>query len=375
MLYTFGFYGLMPTVPMYIRWLGFEPLVGAVALSFTVSAVVMRFISPALLQSFGKKRILVIGVALSAIVTIPCAFTRSIQLVFVFRILQGFGFGLVSTCAATLAADLLPDSRRGEGMGYFAMGTTVMVAGSQSIGQLVEARFGVPAVFIAATAGEVLSLATLFFFNPPRAILFPANAKKLSVAKSFFVPALLLQCILLIFFGFARSSEQTFLRLLAADRGISTVSYFAFQTLVSFFAKYTAGILYDRKGYIWCVLPGAVSLIIALVIMSVARTLPVLLIAGFFSGTGMGCLLPGMQTWTITGVKPEERSVASAAYYNYYDIGQSVGAPILAGLAAATATGEIRNYALSFRAAAGVMVVFIAVLFIGRFRKRVDTTI
>jgi MFS family permease len=95
--------------------------------------------------------------------------------------------------------------------------------------------------------------------------------------------------------------------------------------------------------------------------MSVAKTLPVLLIAGFFSGSGMGCLLPGMQTWTITSVAPEERSVASAAYYNYYDIGQSVGAPVLAGVAASTALNGVRNYAASFHVAAFVMAAFLAV--------------
>ncbi|MDR3277980.1 MAG: MFS transporter [Oscillospiraceae bacterium] len=370
MLYTFGFYALMPTVPMLVRSLGQERLVGSVALSFTCAAIVMRFLSPYLLQRTGKKRMMCLGAGLSCVFTALCARAASIEAVFVFRVLQGFGFGMVSTVAATLAADLLPDSRRGEGIGYFAMGTTVMVALSQAVGQKIEELFGIPSVFFAAAAGELLSFAGLaVFFKPPERVLYPKDAKKLSLAKSFFVPVLLLQCGLLIFFGFSRSAEQNFLRLFASDMGISTVFYFTFQTVVSFFAKYAAGILFDKKGHLWCILPGGVSLMLAFVTMSAARTLPILLVAGFFSGVGMGALLPAMQSWTITSVRPEERGVASAAYYNYYDIGQSIGAPVLGAAAAVGVTQGARNYGRSFILAALSMALFL-IIYLAAFIKR-----
>ncbi|MDR3209874.1 MAG: MFS transporter, partial [Oscillospiraceae bacterium] len=97
MLYTFGFYALMPTVPMLVRELNQERLVGSVALSFTCAAIVMRFISPYLLQRTGKKRMMCLGAALSCVFTALCARATSIEAVFIFRVLQGFGFGMVST--------------------------------------------------------------------------------------------------------------------------------------------------------------------------------------------------------------------------------------------------------------------------------------
>jgi MFS family permease len=196
----------------------------------------------------------------------------------------------------------------------------------------------------------------LAFFSPPKAISDPKkDGKKLSLFASFFDRGLALQCALLVLFGICRSSEQNFLSLLADERAINLSSYFIFQTAVSFFAKWITGRLYDRRGHVWSVLPGGVSIFIALAVMSYAPTIWVMLVAGFFSGVGMGALLPSMQSWTITSVAPERRSVASASYYNFYDIGQSAGAIVLGALVVRL------GYAITFRAAACVMVVFLAV--------------
>jgi predicted MFS family arabinose efflux permease len=316
----------------------------------------MRLFSPFFLQKLGKKRMLRLGVGLSLVVTASCALASNVAGMFVFRVLQGFGFGMVSTICATLAADLLPDARRGEGIGYFGMGTTAMVAFSPALGLFVAKNAGFGAMFLVASAGQLLSIIALAFFSPPKELTqSKKDSTKLSLFASFFDRGLALQCALLVLFGICRSSEQNFLSLLVDERAINLSSYFIFQTAVSFVAKWITGRLYDKKGHIWSVLPGGVSILIALFIMSCAPTIGVMLIAGFFSGVGMGALLPSMQSWTITSVAPERRSVASASYYNFYDIGQSVGAVALGALAARL------GYAVTFRTAACVMIAFLAV--------------
>jgi MFS family permease len=362
MSFMFGFNMMHPTVPLFITDMGgTKAQVGAVAASFSVAAVVTRFFAPLILQKFGKKRMLRVGVALTLAVTFACGFAKALPLILLFRMLQGVGFGFVSTLTTTLAADLLPDERRGEGIGYFGMGITAVTAISPALGLFLVESATFFIMFLTASAGQALSIAALFAFTPPaRVTERNPDAPKLSVKTGFFEPRLFLQCAMLLFMGTARSAEQNFLSLLAADRRIAGLSwYYIFQTAVSFGAKFLTGRVYDSKGHIWSILPGGFCWLIAFLIMSFSHKLGVLLIAGFFSGVGMGALLPSMQTWCISRVGPERRSVASATYFNFYDIGIGGGALLLGRLFGASGA------AVAFRAASVCMAVFLLIYLIG----------
>ena len=57
-------------------------------------------------------------------------FLRTLPAVFGLRFLHGAIFGVTSTAAAAVAALVLPLSRKGEGIGYFALSTNLaMVVG------------------------------------------------------------------------------------------------------------------------------------------------------------------------------------------------------------------------------------------------------
>ena len=66
--------------------------------------------------------------ALSILATVSYYMFDSIHAIVAARILHGFGFGLSTTFAAAIVADVIPASRRGEGIGYFGLGSTVMMA-------------------------------------------------------------------------------------------------------------------------------------------------------------------------------------------------------------------------------------------------------
>ncbi|MDR2089014.1 MAG: MFS transporter [Clostridiales Family XIII bacterium] len=367
MSFMFGFNMMHPTLPLFITDMGgTKAQVGAVAAAFSVAAIVTRFFAPLILQKFGKKRMLRVGVSLTLAVTFACGFAKALPLILLFRILQGVGFGFVSTLTTTLAADMLPDERRGEGIGYFGMGVTAVTAISPALGLFLVESASFLIMFFTASAGQLISVAVLFAFAPPAHVTErnPA-APKLSVRNSFFEPRLFLQCAMLLCMGAARSAEQNFLSLLAADRRIPGLSwYYIFQTAVCFAAKFLTGRVYDKKGYIWSIVPGGVCWLLAFLIMSFSHNLGVLLIAGFFSGFGMGALLPSMQTWCISRVGAERRSVASALNFNFYDIGIGGGALILGNLFGTSGA------TVAFRAASACMVAFLLICLIGvRFEK------
>jgi len=370
MLYVFGFYMLIQTIPLFVKSLvseeNAEVMIGIVASSYTVAAIAMRLFSPLIIGKIGKKVTLRIGIAFTVIVTASCAFARDFPAAIVFRFTQGLGFGIVSTICATLAADLLPDDRRGEGIGFFGMGTTAMVAFSPAIGLWLVNNVSFDSMFFTAAAVQLLSLICISVFSKSVKVSNsekPQDAPRKRLFENFFVPALALQCVLLILFGIGRSAEQGFLSVMAKERGILLYWYVIFQTFVSFIAKFITGKLFDKHGPAASVLPGGISLLIALAIMSFAPNLWILLIAGFFSGAGMGALLPAMQSWTVARVSPDKRAVASASYYNFYDIGITIGSSALGAVAAKAGYGKM------YISAASIMCVFV-VVFIAAYLKR-----
>jgi predicted MFS family arabinose efflux permease len=367
MSFMFGFNMMHPTLPLFITDMGgTKAQVGIVAASFSIAAIVTRFFAPIILQKFGKKKMLRIGVSLTLLVTFACGFAKVLPLILIFRVLQGVGFGFVSTLTTTLAADLLPDERRGEGIGYFGMGITAVTAISPALGIFLVNSSTFFTMFLTAAAGQLLSIAMLFAFRPPAHVTETnPNVPKLSLKNSFIEPLLFMQCAMLIFMGAARSAEQNFLTLLAADQEITHLSwYFVFQTAICFIAKFATGRIYDQKGPLWSVVPGGFCWLIAFLLMSVSHNIGMLLVAGFFSGAGMGLLLPAMQTWCVTIVGPEKRSIGSAMNFNFYDIGIGVGALVLGNVF------EKFGAAFTFRIAASCMVVFLLICIIGSSAKR-----
>jgi MFS family permease len=307
-----------------------------IAAAFSGSAILMRFITPPILDKLKKTVLLRFGVILAILVTASCIFTESIPSILVVRVLQGVGFGIVSTICASLAADILPDQRRGEGIGYFGMGNTAMVAISPAVGLFLIETSGFDAAFLAAASVQVFSVITLAFFRPDPKIIMPAPRpeKKLPFIQRYYDSSLHLQTVLLVLFGFTRCSEMNFVSLLAADQGIAHLSvYFIFQTSVSFTVRFFAGNLYDRKGHAWVIIPSCISFLCGLTALSLAHNLGVLLVGGFFNGAALGAMQPSMQTWTMSSVASEKRSVASAVYYNFYDIGITIGSVVLGYIA------------------------------------------
>jgi len=365
MMYLFGVFMMMPTVPLFVMFLGHEELAGAVAATFTASAIIMRLLSPKLLQRLGKKRMLRFSIMLTFAATAALALVDGMPGMFALRAVQGAGFGMVSTISVALAADFLPDSRRGEGLGYFGMGTTVMIAVAPTLGLFLSRTVGFPTMFLVASAGQVLALFSLLFFKPPKGPEPPTpEQQSRNSFKNMFVPILVLQCGLLVLFGVGRSAEQNLLPLLAEVRGIDLALYFILQTSVSFCTKFFTGRVYDSKGRQWCIVSGAIALIIALLIMASAYTLTAILVAGFFVGFGVGALQPSMQTWALSSVPQERRSFASATYFTAYDIGLTLGAVTLGALP------HVFGYTITFRAASVAMALFLGVYLVSYITSR-----
>lgn len=89
----FGFYLLLPTLPIYIKELGIgESQLGLIIGSFTLSAVVARPIIGGLLDRFGRRFFIIAGLIIFAIAMFLYNWASGILLLFLLRILHGVGW-------------------------------------------------------------------------------------------------------------------------------------------------------------------------------------------------------------------------------------------------------------------------------------------
>lgn len=103
-------------------------LAGAGALIFSMAAAVSRIITGPLSDERGRRVVMIIGACIMLAGTIGPLFGNSEVLFVIWRVLQGFGFAAVTTAAATAAADVLPLSRLGEGIGYYGLGQAIAMS-------------------------------------------------------------------------------------------------------------------------------------------------------------------------------------------------------------------------------------------------------
>lgn len=93
------------------------------------------------------------------------------------------------------------------------------------------------------------------------------------------------------------------------------------------------GRLADRKGYDIVMVPGIILCTLTLVILYVAHTLSVFILAGFIYGIGFGAVQPTTHALSVLYVSPERRGAATATYFMFLDLGLGLGS-ILWGIVA-----------------------------------------
>lgn len=107
---------------------GTVALAGIGALSFSVAAGVMRLICGPVVDSRGRRIVMALGAALMLIGTAGPLICNEGAPFILWRALQGVGFSASTTAANTAAADVLPFSRLGEGIGYAGLGQAISMA-------------------------------------------------------------------------------------------------------------------------------------------------------------------------------------------------------------------------------------------------------
>ena len=135
----FAFYLLTPLLPLYLseHFHATKDVIGVVLSGYTVMALLSRPFSGYLVDTFDRKKVLMWCFFLFFIFFAGYLAASTLLLFTIVRTLHGAPFGSVTVANSTMTIDVLPPSRRNEGIGYYGLGNNLGMAFAPSAGLFI----------------------------------------------------------------------------------------------------------------------------------------------------------------------------------------------------------------------------------------------
>jgi len=336
---------LLPTLPVYlIKVGGSQQDIGYAMGAFTICAMVMRPIAGWLVDTYGRKKIITLGMVLIFAVSGLYSLSDVPIMIIVTRGLHGLAFGVVGTAIGTIVADSLPYTRLSEGMGYFGLTASLSMAVAPIIGFWLADSYGYSALFSWVIAG---SLVALLLSLPVKGTKIPLNTSTNSVTgiwanllEKSSLPASAVMFLLAAVYG----SVLSFIALYASESGINNIGlFFTAVAVAMLISRPISGRWADRGGSNKVILIGHAAILIGVSIISLSQTMGGLITAGAVFGFGFGFCMPTLQAMSVRYAPAHRRGAATGTFFIAFDLGIGLGT-ILWGYVAAASSYQIMYF-------------------------------
>ncbi|WP_342603588.1 MFS transporter [Peribacillus sp. FSL E2-0159] len=328
------FYVLMVTLTIYTmdNFHASQAQAGLASSIFVLGAVLVRPIAGEKIDKIGRRKMLLGSLVLFLIASIGYFLVNGLSLLLIDRLIHGFAFGLATTATGTIAADIIPNERRGEGTGYFAMSTNLAMAFGPFIGLLITQHFSYSIIFYAASLFAGFSLVASLFMKVPEGEKGGASPQKGFKISDYFEKRALPISIFIGFAGFTYSSILSYLTSFAKEMDLMDAASFFFVVFAVFLlaSRPFTGRMFDVKGENAVIYPSLLLFAVGMVILSQSHHGITLLIAGAFIGVGYGTFQSSCQAISIKEAPSNRMGLATSTFFTMYDFGIGVG-PFLLG--------------------------------------------
>jgi len=329
------FHGLNVTLPLYIEQFGGTVKIAGLALtSLTFAAIISRPVTGWSLDKYGRKLFFIGGLILFLLSTITYIWMIPVHMLILIRFFQGLGWGMCHTALSTVALDIVPHGRMGEGMGFYSLFTSVSMAWSPALALWLINQHSFRELFI------VVSFLTLGLLASALFIRYPKIEKQITAPKFELVEKMALRPSFVIFLvTFSYSAVISFLALYALNQGLKTAGYFfTVMAITALISRPSSGFIIDRagqKGFALCVMIGTISMVMAIIFLVITSISLHLVIAGLLYGVGNGFLQPIMLILSVRSAPPEKKGSANATYWTAVDLATALGSLFWGFVAAA----------------------------------------
>lgn len=355
------FYLLMVTIALYAgdTYGASTSEAGLVTGIFIIGVLAGRLMIGRFLDRIGRKRTMVIGLALFTLTTFFYFLELGLPFLMFNRFLHGMMLGFAATAAGTIVAQIIPASRKGEGIGYFSLSNTLATAIGPFIGLYMNQHASYDILFALCLACGAASLALSFLVTVPPVEALPAKDEIKGFKLSHFVEPKAVPITMIIFIAaFCYASVLSFISFYAVERGLVEAASFFFivYSIAILFSRPFTGRLMDAKGANYVMYPAFFIFAAGLLLLSTAETTFPFLLSGFLIGLGFGNMQSTSQAVAIKLTPPHRMGLATSTFFIFMDAGLGFG-PYLLGFIIAM-TGYSTMYAILGGVVAAVSILY-----------------
>lgn len=327
------YFSLLVTLPSAsITYFGTtESTAGLFTTVYIVAAVIIRPFMGRWIEKYGKRLILLVSLLTFTGASFLYSFFDAVFPLLILRFIHGLGFGMATTITIAIVADIVPEARKGEGMGYFILSTNLAMVVGPFIGLTIFDNYNLDVLFWVAAFCSLIALVLGYMTRLPKDVL----VKRLPGEKksALFEKSALPISITGAFFSAAYASVLSFMAVFAVEQGLGAEAsyFFAVYVVVLLITRPFTGRWYDQYGPNIIIFPAIVFFAIGIFVLGLTNNALLFFIAAALIGGGWGTLFPSFQTIAIQNAKPERRPVAMATFLSIFDIGIS-GGSLLVGV-------------------------------------------
>jgi len=328
------YYAIVSALPIYLvsELHASKMQVGVVVGAYTIASVLVRPFSGFALDKFGRRTIFLSGLVIYTLLFAGYLVALTIASIILLRFAQGITWGFTTVSGSTIAADNIPSSRRGEGLGYFSLSTTLGMSVGPIVGLFICHRWGYVAMFVSGCILSFASLACAFSIHLRKRFIVGKRIKlnwNSLFEKSSVRPSVNVFITMIAYGGLI-----SFIALYGREIGILNSSlYFLIFSIGIAAARITAGKVFDRNG------PGRIItfciglLIIGFPLLALAKNEVLFYLSAIIIGFGNGVIFPTFQSMVNNLADSSNRGIANSTLYTAVDLGMGTGM-LMAGLIA-----------------------------------------
>ena len=322
------FYASVPILPIYCQQIGITgSKIGIVLTAMSITTVLFRPFAGYILDNFNRYHVYLLFLALFCLPFLGFVVFPIYGALVAIRLYMGVVYSVCGSATTTLAGDVLPPNKVGQGVNRFALTISLGMAAGPFIGIQVQNHMSSKASFIVLFALTVLALICVSLCG----IKYPkVKRKKFVLADAFYKPALPFMfnmMFIMIPFGAVIAYSSIF----ALEKGLSAVIPYFYICLVAgmLISKFSTQKMIDAGKHKVLVVISLIVLLLTMGSYYVMDSAVHLLLAGFLLGLGYGILQPLFQSF-VTGTTPApKRGAANATYLLSYDIGIGIGSFVM----------------------------------------------
>lgn len=323
-----GFHILTPILPKYAVSLDLgNSVAGMLGTMFAITSIISRIALTRINLSGRYRKAIILAFGLIAVSMLGFSISNNAGMLYLFRLVQGVGWGVCTAALATLAALTLPQSKIGAGIGMFGLGSVFGQALAPNLGLTLVDMVGYRNTFFISFGVLLLAIILCLSLKNIEAIGETVQTQsngRVSLKDVNWNP--LFPTLIIMISMIPASAVNSFIALTAESRGVVNIGLFftvnAFSLIV---IRPLFGKLSDHIHPWTLLIPSLVVYASVMIGLRFANSLIVFLVLAFLNALSFGSINPTTQAWSVRSVEKAQIGMAQIIFYTGLDLGSGIG--------------------------------------------------